>query len=263
LETIGEELQVYSDTPIRIPYLLQKVGKLLGVSPFQPHDAHEVLLLILLNIHEDTSQRILQLKDPQMNLFYRDHDWKRSVITDLCCGQERKQIVCRHCKTINQNFETFLVFHVDPKPTLVESVKEVLKPVQIEGWVCDHCHRKENTTQTSEFCLLPYFLFIGIRRFHQDSSGRFKKDNQHVSIPNKINIHGICYSLRAFICHFGDLDTGHYICYRKVKGIWVLFDDDRVYANTKIPIDEHGNIILEPYIILYEKYVGETTVLNC
>lgn len=56
------------------------------------------------------------------------------------------------------------------------------------------------------------------------------------------------YSLKAVIVHWGEeINTGHYVCYRQIKGKWYLFDD----ANPVIEVKEPP--LGEGYGFIYER----------
>ena len=74
-------------------------------------------------------------------------------------------------------------------------------------------------------------LIISLKRFKFDGTG-LSKDNSDVEIEDQLlimeNDQVISMKLIFVIVHLGDLNMGHYVCYRSIEDQWYFISDDFV-----------------------------------
>lgn len=95
-------------------------------------------------------------------------------------------------------------------------------------------------------------IFIGLKRFIGIlRNGQYfsHKLNNNVTMPHDIVIPvdgtDVEYRMIAMIVHFGQLNGGHYICFRKINNEWVFIDDENIGTCGDIRFDQG-------YIYVYE-----------
>jgi ubiquitin C-terminal hydrolase len=93
----------------------------------------------------------------------------------------------------------------------------------------------------------PDYLFVNLKRFNPVT---FEKDNKEIKITDIINFNKSKYIVISYIIHSGGTRSGHYICCKKIKGNWFIFNDENI-----VNITEDENIKLQSlaYIFLYQK----------
>ena len=64
----------------------------------------------------------------------------------------------------------------------------------------------------------------------------------------KIEMEDERFNLTSVIVHSGDVNSGHYVCYKCVNGLWFLTNDSCVYE-----VQEKDVFKCQAYILFYEK----------
>jgi hypothetical protein len=102
------------------------------------------------------------------------------------------------------------------------------------------------------FCKAPEEFMLTLGRFGIKDSGSFKISDRvpidrTLYLPAEVTPKGerVAYTLDSFIVHLGeDIESGHYVCYKKSGENWVEADDHRVRVVAESEIDQilKGNV---------------------
>ena len=114
----------------------------------------------------------------------------------------------------------------------------------------------------------PKVLILHLKRFESDMFGNLQKKNTIVDYPEHLNLNEYCFNssgnhsnkftLFGVICHFGNLNGGHYINYtRRIRHI----NDEHIYTPWYRCNDEVVNPVSQDevvnnklaYILLYHR----------
>ena len=132
--------------------------------------------------------------------------------------------------------------------------------------LCKKC--KSNTVIKSTISKMPFYLCFHLKRFKYNfKNNHFEKIQTVVEYPEHLNIKSFIdqeenfsfevdtlsqeceYELFAINRHLGTINSGHYMAYAKIRGIWYCFNDSNVS-----PVDNYKN--LTPLMLFYKrKYV--------
>jgi len=235
--------------------------------PHQQEDAHEVLLHILDEFHENLKPPLTIYKD-----FNDDPLVKKSLadlkgipmspINEIFMGQLHQRTQCTKCRHLNHYFPTFKNFQFPLGSSGQKSNYKMLTHLMAEYCHkeritinCDHCHEK-NVLAHKKITLwrLPDVIIITLGRFNPDST----KNNLHVDFELEgldltkfftyPVVHKHHYDLYATINHHGTLNFGHYTSRIKYQNRWLHIDDDRVR-------EIHPDDVVHPsvYILFYRR----------
>jgi hypothetical protein len=144
---------------------------------------------------------------------------------------------------------------------LEDMIRETMTEEQLTEF---HCKR-ENGSRITEFTGTPKILVFQLLIFKMHPMGKLEKFlNVNVNIPRVLNMEkcNTTYKLRGAISHIGDNshiennedNKGHYVAYRRVGDVWLLFDDDCVKTVEFDQIAKSVNDDNEtPFMIFYEQ----------
>ena len=186
------------------------------------HDAHDflVILIDLITTIKPTCQPIAPIL-VERNLGYNCGDTAMSVlfnnnivttVTCKSCGHASNTIT--HEKTISipmmDSLNNSQLFHTTE---------------HLSDWKCENCPSIGNATLGTTIEPKAKYLIINLKRYQRLPNGKIVKNNAPMEMPDSWNNH---YHLRAFIYHSGQINGGHYVCYRKVNNQWYLCNDTSV-----------------------------------
>ena len=238
----------------------------------QQEDAHEVLLHILDQFHENLKRPSTIYRDFNHDnpLIQKSLNYIKNVpispINQIFMGQLHQRTQCTKCRHLNHSFPTFLNLQLPlASSTLLNTNKKYIK---ITDMIADFCH-KEKITFTCEHCKtknvdahkkitiwrLPEILILTLGRFNPD----YTKNDQHVDFDledldlTKFLTYPVIskqyYDLYATVNHQGrSLDFGHYISQVKYRNNWLKIDDEVV---TRLNPDDVINN--SAYILFYRR----------
>lgn len=106
---------------------------------------------------------------------------------------------------------------------------------------CSQCQKRTKVTKSLRLLRLPPVLSIQLKRF--EHIGISSKIDYHINVPPVLDVKNYIsnlfrdqittYELFGIVCHIGNVNTGHYIAYVKIRNeIWLKFDDAIV---TRVP----------------------------
>ena len=111
---------------------------------------------------------------------------------------------------------------------------------------CRVCGGPENFIKNYEINKFPYVLILALKRFKFNENYNFKL-KQLITYPlYNFEINNKKYDLYGIIYHYGELNTGHYVCVIKKDNKWMMCDDRRVYE-----IEEEKVMNSNAYILFY------------
>jgi ubiquitin C-terminal hydrolase len=191
-------------------YMSLKPSYCLGTS----EDASEFLTLILDDINAET-QKI----NYETNIFH------------LSTGEESK-VNC-----------TENILFLEFKPTLMESLVDYL------------IEKSDDVIFRKIITKLGSLMILSVNRFknvYEDERVNLVKINDEIEILQTINMKDcetdIPMQLISFIVHYGTIDGGHYVSFRKIENKWYLLNDD-TFSETENPDYSHA------YILFYERII--------
>lgn len=132
-------------------------------------------------------------------------------------------------------------------------------------WLCPICHRHRRARKTLSLWRLPKTLMVYLKRFiFQEFSGSKLEApvefplggldlSPFVRGPHDSQEGSCTYDLHAFVCHFGDVNSGHYTAYSRhgVSGQWFHYDDETTSLRTPTAEDcQHA------YVLFYQLWNG-------
>lgn len=114
---------------------------------------------------------------------------------------------------------------------------------------------------TCKFVEPPLELILNVNRGAQHANGICYKVKTPVMVPQHLVLPScatkanqpIPYELDSFVLHTGELGYGHYMCYRKIDGLWIELNDDK----TRNVEEKEMNDILQG-----KKGAGFTSVIH-
>lgn len=236
------------------------------------HDAQELLIKLLEDIHETTHSvknfiirkhvepsleadlelesiynyrqdgfSILGSSVPKDKIFHTD------IFNDFT-GQMAKCIKCSACGHKTYNFQCFKLLNVKPcEEDLKKCIESLHVSEDLPGYKCDKC-KQTKCSMTTYIWRLPKYLLIYINRFN----GYMSNVRETVSIPDELDLsestiydRGLStkYSIVSSINHVGGLRGGHYYNVLKTDDGVTIIDDTRI-SPLKIPFMGKYEVIL-------------------
>ncbi len=147
------------------------------------------------------------------------------------------QLTCNTCNTVTLKQDTAIEITLTPSVRnmpILDALQEFIKPIEIEGWDCDHCKEKRTCVSRTLFGSFPQMLMI-----HRSSIGT-TMEYSSILILNKRK-----YALFAVICYNG----GHWWTYARELPPgkpWYELDDSNVreMATAQFPVAGTMRILL-------------------
>lgn len=94
------------------------------------------------------------------------------------------------------------------------------------------------------------YIIMHIKRFQQMSMTHYRKKNNDVIVPEKMNTSKGVYVLKSFIVQSGSLRGGHYVAFVNDDGKWFCANDSNVYP---VRHNRTDNIVKGAYMLCYER----------
>lgn len=194
-------------------------------------------------------------------------------IGDLFTGKFIDYVICENCKTRSSREQIFneLSLVMKNKFHLKQSMDELQYEETLQGdnkYECSKCNAKHNAQKGMQIIdPLPDILIMNLKRFDIDFQTMQKyKLNHRFVFPFHLNMldylrskpkypkNTYLYDLYAILIHQGEINSGHYYAYIKVKGIWYEFNDENI---TKVPSQKLHNCFglrnASAYLLLYQR----------
>ena len=149
---------------------------------------------------------------------------------------------------------------------IYDSIDLFNKEENLEGdnqWYCKKCKQHRNAQKKIEIFKTPLYLIVQLKRFKHRNNNIIKfllgsKNSTFVDYKEILNLKEFVvgpdkdksiYNLYAITIHKEFMNGGHYIAYCKNKGIWCVFDDEKI-TRCENPISK------DAYLLFYKrKYI--------
>jgi len=160
---------------------------------------------------------------------------------------------------------------VPPVCKLEDCLDSFVKLETLEGYLCEHCHKKQQGMKRMAIHTLPNVLCIVLKRFCWTATSHAKigtevlfpfsldmknylKDGNSNGLNGSGGSGGTKYELRSVVMHHGaGLLSGHYTsyCYNELQATWVHYNDSRVSLVT--PEDIEKEAPAQAYLLFYQQ----------
>jgi len=229
--------------------------------PDEQHDAHEFFRFLLSGLQDEINlsrpKKEVEINDANTAwAYYRKYNI--SIIDELFAGQLLNRVLCTACNHVSTTYDPFLDLSLPIISGKTRTIDDCLDVFQKEeeirdAYVCEKCKSKSRAIKRLVVSRFPKYLVIHLKRFQTYPRKRkiidpigFSLDNWNVKKVYEKEVNS--YSLVGSIVHRGTSDSGHYVCYSKRGGEWILCDDE----NTKI-VSSKEVATKEAYVLIYEK----------
>lgn len=194
-------------------------------------DAHEFLRLLIEAMQNSALQgRADKVKQKQK---------ESTFIHRMFGGKLRSRVVCDHCHTPSDTFDSFLDLSLDISHA--NSVSAALKAYHKFDWLrganqyrCDKCQCLRDAKKSMSVFVAPPILTLHLKRFNF----RGRKINKQVNFDDCLDLRPAMsaesssagYKLYAVVCHRGQSNkSGHYYAHVKASnGKWYVADDSTI-----------------------------------
>ncbi|VVU95572.1 Ubiquitin carboxyl-terminal hydrolase [seawater metagenome] len=211
-----------SFSPRELKAIVGRRNKMFG--GFMQNDSHEFLIFLFDIIEEDLKKELdhgdILSKDKESNFISKLFDYKMNSI--LKCK-------IKSCNNVSKNISSdrFLSLEIPNSDNLTlddcyRDFKAREKLQNDERWWCDKCKKKRIASKRLEINYWSPYLFIHLKRFNVNMSGRATKNNTFINVPIYWRHN---YVLQGLVVHSGGTGGGHYISVGNVDNKWILFDD--------------------------------------
>lgn len=196
------------------------------------------------HIHlQNNNENYIKVYKKSFDIWNRNFNNKRSILSDLFYGQTITQIICDNCKKITHNFEVFndIIVSIDREDKDIHDClkryfnREVLNTHTDNVWKCDKCNTCSESIKVTYIWKIPKILIICFKRYDKE----FRKLNYLIDFPittldmslyckgiTHKSIKNPIYNLYSAINHYGNYFGGHYNTYCKNPDThWYEFDD--------------------------------------
>lgn len=213
-----------------------------------------------------------KIKKVYIDDFKRRCKDKYSIVNNIYEYYNLTVIKCASCKHENLNASPYCTLSL-PIPnnesiSIFNCLNNLSLPEELDGYKCDKCKNDKGNFMEKKMITTPKVLILHLKRFESDMFGNLQKKNTIVDYPEHLNLNEYCFNnsgnlsnkfaLFGVICHFGNLNGGHYISYtRRIRNInnqyiytpWYRCNDEMVNPVTQ---DEVINNKLA-YILFYHR----------
>ena len=220
------------------------------------NDPHEFLSYIQDIIHETRYKRPTinfdaiypkgdtvqdKIKKVYIDDFKRRCQNKYSVVNNIYEYYNLTVIKCAACKHENLNASPYCTLSLpipnDESISVFNCLNNLSLPEELDGYKCDKCKNDKGNFMEKKMITTPKILILHLKRFESDMFGNLQKKNTIVDYPEHLNLNEYCFNnsdkqnnkftLFGVICHFGNLNGGHYINYtRRIRHI----NDEYIYT---------------------------------
>jgi ubiquitin carboxyl-terminal hydrolase 8 len=197
---------------------------------------------------------------------------KYSVVNNIYEYYNLTVIKCAVCKHENLNASPYCTLSLpipnDESISVFNCLNNLSLPEELDGYRCDKCKNDKGNFMEKKMITTPKVLILHLKRFESDMFGNLQKKNTIVDYPEHLNLNEYCFNssgnhsnkftLFGVICHFGNLNGGHYINYtRRIRHI----NDEHIYTPWYRCNDEVVNPVSQDevvnnklaYILLYHR----------
>ena len=231
---------------LNIPYNLKRfidyfISKKNWFKRYEQNDAHEFLtnFIDLLCNPIQGSNPLDKSAESLWNCFLKNND---SPITEVYHGQLRTTVKCCKCNNCSINYEEFntINLNVTGDGKITDLFMEYLRKESINDYYCNNCKCEHESEKKTSLYRIPDRLIIVLKKY----STKYKVQLGNLSIKEPIN--GIIkrYSLTGIINHSGNLHDGHYTTNVLINNNWYFTDDNNIYLNDSILLDDPDAYIL-------------------
>lgn len=197
--------------------------------------------------------------------------YRISNIAERLYGQQKTFIICGHedCDNTSEKFDSFSILSlpINNSNTLEQCLDDYMKVEVLDGdnmWYCDKCKRKSRATKQLTLWKTGDYMVVHLKRFtsiynrltfsiqttKSDRNVKFPLENLDLSsYVEEKNERGEIFDLVAMVIHYGSIDHGHYICFRKIDDQWYVFNDANVRKMAKIDTMLNGSV----YYVIYKR----------
>lgn len=190
---------------------------------------------------------------------------KYSFIHKLFLGSYCSIITCSKCKESTRSFDPFytITLPIGNSNSLYECLDDFTK-IEIlsenNKYKCDECDEYTDAEKKVSLIMLPTYVVINIKRLTI-----MNKNNKSIDIPLHLNLNKYVfwdqidimenhdYFLYCIVCHFGNLNGGHYVSCVKKKDNWFVCNDDNVNEININEVLENNTIKKNVSMLFYEK----------
>lgn len=165
-------------------------------------------------------------------------------------GIVSERIICKSCRSIaSQKITLFSVLSLDPNKSIASALTELLSKLEhLVGYKCP-CGVSSQCYKSTDILRWPALLLLHINRIRMDSYGNPFKDKSPTSADQELVRVGKKYLLRSYVVHGGEINSGHYVAYRRASPQHFQFISD---ADSHLVSAQ--DLSDQPYLLLYELY---------
>lgn len=222
-----------------------------SLAGYSEQDAHEFWQFLVHQIHKNDTSSSKYTKNKESTPL-TDKQTTQNDSTKCDCiihrtflGALQSTLTCTECGSSRTIQDPMLDISLeiqdkigDEKVSLEDLHSCFKKYTRIEEldvlYDCSSCQKRTKVTKSLKLKKLPPVLSIQLKRF--EHIGVSSKIDYHIDTPSvldvkdyiseSINDQITTYELFGIVCHIGNVNTGHYIAYVKIRnGIWLKFDD--------------------------------------
>lgn len=201
-----------------------------------------------------------KIKKVYIDDFKRRCKDKYSVVNNIYEYYNLTVIKCAACKHENLNASPYCTLSLpipnDESISVFNCLNNLSLPEELDGYKCDKCNNDKGNFMEKKMITTPKVLILHLKRFESDMFGNLQKKNTIVDYPEHLNLNEYCFNnsgnysnkftLFGVICHFGNLNGGHYINYtRRIRNI----NDEYIYTPWFRCNDELVNPVAQDEVI--------------
>lgn len=233
--------------------------------PGQQNDAHEFLLFLLDQLHEElrTPRKGLEKStEKKSDKYWNEYMSKNySIISQEFQGQTKTTVVCMSCGYVKCKFEPFMYLSLSIPDRNGVSLEECLERFCEEDfldgsemWHCKKCAGLVQAKKQTQIVRLPKYLIVHLKRFKDTH----RKIHDLVRYEELFQMRGGeeekeeigKYRLYAKVKHMGGINGGHYVAVAKQGENWYCFNDSSVSQ-------EGFHTDKDTYLLFYQKVFQE------
>ncbi|CAI2359658.1 unnamed protein product [Moneuplotes crassus] len=228
--------------------------------PNHQHDASKYMLHLFESLQNELNPA--DASYPSSNHTNPVDAWKEyqeshtSIIDELFVGMYETVFKCDLCTFEKEVYEEFKNIPIPIEygrtgPTIDKFFQDSTETCFSE-FECSCCNNQGTCAIIKRVVKTPKYLMLSIQRFDQ---GFQRKSNDIVLYPNEFSLkehkgEEIKYSLRAVICHSGDLNCGNYYAYCRRGLNWYYFNDEDAFSCRYEEVDPEN-----AYMLAYEAQI--------
>lgn len=237
--------------------------------------------------------RNIETTDPK-ELDKKYQEWRRyyfnktnnSVVSDLFYAHTVDTLKCKACNTAKYSFSFFSALALEISESVLknsyeeypmqlvrtvslnsqqftadELIRKYFQPELIEGYTCNFCRKSAGVVKQQFLIHAPPILLVYFKRFNMMGDIP-KKLNTKITINDFVFLELLgqqpgesgAYDLMAFIKHYGNINSGHYVASLRKDSHWVAVSDDRSAAEDLHKIATTGSS--EVYLCAFANHTG-------